>query len=211
MKKRNLIIGALISIIVLIALGVLLFKLRDKLIKKQNQVVQNAIKQEQEEEMFFVLDNPQVEEDPIYEKDAADYTRDIQSMNENIGTINIPKTGLVSEVYCRQDPNKMEEMPCMMYTNIGPNKPGVTIIVGHNRENGTIFSNNNQLEENDEIYFKDYEGNEKKYIVYSKFVTDSMDVSFYNTPSDVPILAMQCCLTANSTDKVLIVMAKVEE
>ena len=99
----------------------------------------------------------------------------------------------------------------MLYTNEGPNKPGVTVLVGHNRENDTLFSNNNQLEENDEFYFTDINGDTKKYVIYSKFVTANDDVSFYNTPSEVPIIAMQCCLTANTSDQVLIVMGKSED
>ena len=66
-------------------------------------------------------------------------------------------------------------------------------------------------EENDEFYFTDYITNEeKKYTVTSKFTTSSTDVSFYNMPSDNPMIAMQCCLTPDDTENVLIVMAKAE-
>lgn len=213
MKQRNLIIGAIISITFIIIVIILLIIVAPKLEPKsvQNVVIEEKA-DEDDEPIIAIIERKteETQEEPIYVKTAADITQELQEMDINIGTLNIPKIGYVTEVYCKQNINKMEVMPCMLYTNQGPNKPGVTIFVGHNRENGTLFSNNNLLEENDEFYFTDYEGIEKKYTIYSKFVTSNDDVSFYNTPSDVPIIAMQCCLTANTSDKVIIVMAKAE-
>ena len=213
MKQRNLIIGAIISITFIIIVIILLIIVAPKLEPKSVQNVVIEEKADEDDEPIIAIierETEETQEEPIYVKTAADITQELQEMDINIGTLNIPKIGYVTEVYCKQNINKMEVMPCMLYTNQGPNKPGVTIFVGHNRENGTLFSNNNLLEENDEFYFTDYEGIEKKYTIYSKFVTSNDDVSFYNTPSDVPIIAMQCCLTANTSDKVIIVMAKAE-
>ncbi len=218
MKQKSLIMGAIISIILIIIVSIVLIIVGPK-IKVNNQVIventvanQNVI-EEDDEPIIATIEREveEIEEDPEYVPTPADITQDIQGQDINIGTLRIPKINFNSEVYCKQNVDKMEVMPCMLYTNQGPNKPGVTVFIGHNRENGTLFSNNNLLEENDEIYFTDLSGDTKRYVVYSKFVTANDDVSFYNTPSEVPILAMQCCLTANTSDQVIIVMAKADE
>lgn len=218
MKQKSLIMGAIISIIIIIIVSIVLIIVGPK-IKVNNQVIventvanQNVI-EEDDEPIIATIEREveEIEEDPEYVPTPADITQDIQGQDINIGTLRIPKINFNSEVYCKQNVDKMEVMPCMLYTNQGPNKPGVTVFIGHNRENGTLFSNNNLLEENDEIYFTDLSGDTKRYVVYSKFVTANDDVSFYNTPSEVPILAMQCCLTANTSDQVIIVMAKADE
>ncbi len=217
MKQRSLIIGAIISVVLIAAVIVFLIIVGPKIrINNQADVENTTIEEpviEDDEPIIATIERQveEIEEDPEYIKTAADITQEIQEQDINIGTLNIPKINFSSEVYCKQNVNKMEVMPCMLYTNQGPNKPGVTIFVGHNRENGTLFSNNNLLEENDELYFTDISGDTKRYVVYSKFVTANDDVSFYNTPSEVPILAMQCCLTANTSDQVIIVMAKADE
>ena len=217
MKQRSLIIGAVASATIIILVAVLIIigpKIKTNNQREIDYNVQEEQKTSEEDKPLVATIERQVEEieeDPEYVPTPADITQEIQEQDINIGTLNIPKTNYNTEVYCKQNVNKMEVMPCMLYTNQGPNKPGVTILVGHNRENGTLFSNNNLIEENDELYFTDISGDTKKYVVYSKFITDNDDVSFYNTPSDVPIIAMQCCLTATTSDKVLIIMAKADE
>ena len=217
MKQRSLIIGAVASATIIILVAVLIIigpKIKTNNQREIDYNVQEEQKTSEEDKPLVATIERQVEEieeDPEYVPTPADITQEIQEQDINIGTLNIPKTNYNTEVYCKQNVNKMEVMPCMLYTNQGPNKPGVTILVGHNRENGTLFSNNNLIEENDELYFTDISGDTKKYVVYSKFIADNDDVSFYNTPSDVPIIAMQCCLTATTSDKVLIIMAKADE
>ena len=217
MKKRSLVIGAIISAIFIIVVAVVIIIVNSKIkansqTELENTTIEGATIDEDDEPIIAIIEKKDEEvEDTEYIKTPADITQEIQELDINIGTLNIPKINFNSEVYCKQNANKMETMPCMLYTNQGPNKPGVTILIGHNRENGTLFSNNNLLEENDELYFTDINGDTKKYVVYSKFVTDNNDVSFYNTHSEVPIIAMQCCLTANTSDKVIIIMAKAEE
>ena len=220
MRLRNLVIGAIISIIIIGIVTIFLIKEGPNIKTKkeaQPEIITEEstqpIQQQKKEEEALVANLKQkekAEEVPQY-RDATSITQDLQEMNANIGAIYIPKTGLSTEVYCKQDANKMEEMPCMLYTNNGPNQPGVTILVGHNRNNGTLFSNNSMLEENDEFYFKDYvKGEEKTYKVYSKTVKKNDDVSFYNEQSNSPKLIMQCCLTPTDSENVLIIMANAE-
>lgn len=218
MKQKNLVIGAILSIILIFSVALVLIFIAPKIkvsktYANDNTTIAENTVYEDDEPIIARIDREieEIEEDPIYVETPADITQNIQELDINIGTLIIPKTNFNSEVYCKQNVDKMEVMPCMLYTNQGPNKPGVTIFIGHNRENGTLFSNNNLLEENDELFFTDINGDTKRYVVYSKFVTANDDVSFYNTPSEVPIIAMQCCLTAKNSSQVIIVMAKADE
>lgn len=142
--------------------------------------------------------------EPEPEKDPATLTQEIYNMNTTIGTLYIPKTKLTTEIYSNSDVDKMEKMPCFLYTSGGLNKKGVTLLIGHNKRNGKLFSNNKKLEEGDEFYFTDYEGNEIKYTIYSKFITTDDDVSFLSEKVDVPTIALSCCTDANNENRIII-------
>ena len=138
------------------------------------------------------------------EQDAAKLTQDIYSLNSSIGTLYIPKTKLNTSVYCNSSVSQMEKMPCFLYTNGGINKKGITLIVGHNRRNWKIFSNNKKIEQGDEFYFTDLEGKKLKYIVYSKFITKENDTSFLNGNFEVPTIALSCCTDASDDNRIII-------
>ena len=136
--------------------------------------------------------------------DAATLTQNIYNMNSEIGTLYIPKTGLTTAIYSNSSVSQMEKMPCFLYTTGGLNKPGATLIVGHNKRNGKLFSNNKKIEVGDEFYFKDYEGVELKYNVYSKFTTTDGDMSFLNPNETSPVIALSCCTDANDENRIII-------
>ena len=136
--------------------------------------------------------------------DAATLTQNIYNMNSEIGTLYIPKTGLTTAVFSNSSVSQMEKMPCFLYTTGGLNKPGATLIVGHNKRNGKLFSNNKKIEVGDEFYFKDYEGVELKYNVYSKFTTTDGDMSFLNPDETSPVIALSCCTDANDENRIII-------
>lgn len=142
-------------------------------------------------------------EEPI--KDASTLTQEIYNMNSSIGILYIPKTKITTEVYCNPDVGKMEKMPCFLYTNGGLNKKGTTLIVGHNRRNGKLFSNNKKLVEGDEFYFTDNEGNQMKYTITSKFITTESDTSFLNSDVDKPTIALSCCTDASDENRIIII------
>ncbi len=141
--------------------------------------------------------------------DAATLTQQIYAMNSEIGTLYIPRTGLTTAVYSNSAVAQMEKMPCFLYTTGGLNKPGATLIVGHNRRNGKLFSNNKKIQEGDEFYFKDFEGKELKYIVYSKFTTTDGDMTFLDPAETKPVIALSCCTDANDENRI-IVLGKAE-
>lgn len=166
-------------------------------IDKKNQEQNNVTGEEQQE-----TKEPEPEPEP--EKDASTLTQDIYNMNASIGTIYIPKTKIRLEVYSSTDVKKMEKMPAFLYTSGGLNQPGITLLVGHNKRNGKIFSNNKKLSEGDVFYFTDYEGNEKEYTIYSKFTTTSDDTAFLNGDYTSPTMALSCCTDASDDNRIII-------
>lgn len=164
--------------------------------EEQKQPENNSNQQEQPQ--------PEPEPEPEPTRDASALTQEIYNMNTTIGTLYIPKTKLNTQVYCNPDPKKMEKMPAFLYTSGGLNQVGITLFVGHNRRNGKMFSNNKKLVVGDIFYFTDYEGNEKKYTIYSKFTTTSDDTSFLNTNVDVPTIALSCCTDASDDNRIII-------
>ncbi len=166
-------------------------------IDKKNQEQNNVTGEKQQE-----TKEPEPEPEP--EKDASTLTQDIYNMNASIGTIYIPKTKIRLEVYSSTDVKKMEKMPAFLYTSGGLNQPGITLLVGHNKRNGKIFSNNKKLSEGDVFYFTDYEGNEKEYTIYSKFTTTSDDTAFLNGDYTSPTMALSCCTDASDDNRIII-------
>ena len=216
MKVKSLIIGGIISVLIaifLIVVIILIINMNNNY--KQNTQEENLVEPEIEEAKTntpLVIDLGEKEkvQETNKPKDAATLTQEIYDINGPIGTLNIPKTGLNTQIYSKVSAIQMEETPCFLYTTGGLNEVGTTIFVGHNRANGLLFSDNNMIEENDEFYFTDLNGVEKKYTVFSKFVTESDDVSFYNATVDSPIIAMQCCVSPTNEEQVIIIMGKSE-
>lgn len=185
-----------------------------------NNTVSDTIIDKNDEPMVVELgnniktsDNPKTDEENSKNKeeskntqplDAATLTQNIYNMNSEIGTLYIPKTGLTTAVFSNSSVSQMEKMPCFLYTTGGLNKPGATLIVGHNKRNGKLFSNNKKIEVGDEFYFKDYDGVELKYNVYSKFTTTDGDMSFLNPNETSPVIALSCCTDANDENRIII-------
>lgn len=167
--------------------------------KEENTLVINI---EKEEEELLPEEQETSSSEPI--KDAATLTQEIYHRNSPIGTLVIPKTGLNTQVYSSVTVDELETMPCFLYTTGGLNKTGITLLVGHNRRNGKLFSNNKNLEEGDEFYFTDYEGTELKYTIYSKFITTEDDISFLNSKVDYPVIALSCCTDASDENRIII-------
>lgn len=144
-------------------------------------------------------------EDPFAGYDEADMTAYINNLNMEVGTLYIPRTNLTTQVYSRQTLEKLEKMPCVLYSSGGINKKGVTLITGHNRRNGKLFSNNKKLKVGDVFYFKDYEGLELKYNITDKYITTEYDTGFLNIETNVPIIVLSCCTDASNKERIIII------
>ncbi len=222
--KNKIKIILLFFIVIIVIISIIVY-LNIKANNKKNDVeinntVSDTIIDKTDEPMVVELgdniktsDNPKTDEDNSKNKeeskntqplDAATLTQNIYNMNSEIGTLYIPKTGLTTAIYSNSSVSQMEKMPCFLYTTGGLNKPGATLIVGHNKRNGKLFSNNKKIEVGDEFYFKDYEGVELKYNVYSKFTTTDGDMSFLNSNETSPVIALSCCTDANDENRIII-------
>ncbi len=210
--KNNIkyILIILFFIIIAIAICLVVYFNLNKKEYVANEVQQNVAVEETTDENVLVVPvegTGEKEPEPEPEKDAAAWTNEIYNLNMEIGTLTIPKTNLTTPIFCKQ--SKMEEMPCFLYTTGGLNRKGVTLITGHNKRNGKLFSNNKKLEEGDEFTFKDYEGKELKYTIYSKYITKDTDTSFLSIETDKPVMVLSCCTDANNDDRI-IVMGRAE-
>ena len=174
------------------------------IIDRQNETLTVGIETKKEEGQENKGEEKQEEKKETQTLDAATLTQQIYAMNSEIGTLYIPRTGLKTAVYSNSSVSQMEKMPCFLYTTGGLNKPGATLIVGHNRRNGKLFSNNKKIEEGDEFYFKDYEGNELKYVVYKKFTTTEDDMTFLDSAENKPVMALSCCTDANDENRIIV-------
>ena len=100
-----------------------------------------------------------------------------------VGTIEIPATNLKYPILDRVSKSSIETAVAVSY-GPGPNKPGNTVIVGHNYRNGTFFSNNKKLVVGDKIYITDSSGEKLAYTIKEKFEASENDTSFYPRNTD---------------------------
>ena len=112
------------------------------------------------------------------------------------GYIEIPKTDIKYPVLAETTKTAIETSVAIL---MGPglNKPGNTVIVGHNYRNGMFFSNNNKIEIGDKIYITDLNGNKVTYIVYNKYETTAEDAEYMTRETNG---AMEISLTTCTDD-----------
>ena len=134
---------------------------------------------------------------------------------EIIGTLEIPKTKLKCNVLDEVTKRSIEIAVAKIYTTEGLNKPGNTVIYGHNYRNDLFFSKNDELEVGDKFYITDEEGNKISYKITDKFITTSTDTSFYtrtaeDTGGKAEATLSTCTDDASQTDRRLIIMGRAE-
>lgn len=126
------------------------------------------------------------------------------------GTIRIPATGIRYSIFTDQSRQALDRGVIMLYTTNGLNQAGNTVIAGHNYRNRLFFSKNKNLKEGDKIIIKDTSGLEITYSIYSKFITNSGDASFYqrDTAGKREITLTTCTDQGTTTGERLIILAK---
>ena len=132
---------------------------------------------------------------------------------EILGTIEIPKVNLKCAILNEVTPRAIQIAVGQIYTANGLNKPGNTVIYGHNYRNNLFFSRNDELNNGDKIYILDQEGIKITYEIYNIFITTSTDTSFYTRNSEdtggkAEITLATCTDDAETTDRRLIVQAR---
>lgn len=140
-----------------------------------------------------------------YDENAIE-VQDFYNGFKACGYIEIPKTNLSLPVLDGQTVSGMEYSCCMLYTTGEMNLSGNTYIVGHNYENGTLFSNNKQLEIGDKIILTGMQKNRLEYTIYNIFNTDPMDTSYLTKEIDDETieLTLQTCNNDDADTRLII-------
>lgn len=94
------------------------------------------------------------------------------------GKIQIPAIDLEYPILEKTTPSSIELAVAIMYSANGLNKPGNTVIAGHNYRNGSFFGNNDKLKNGDKIYITDNSGTKIKYNIYNIYETSPDDSDF---------------------------------
>lgn len=91
----------------------------------------------------------------------------------------------------------------------GVNKPGNTVIIGHNYNNGLFFGKNKNLKIGDKIYITDIYGNKVEYTIFNKYYTPESDTSYITRKTDgkVEVTLVTCDTTGKNR---LVVCARAE-
>lgn len=132
---------------------------------------------------------------------------------EIIGTIQIPKIDLKCVILNETTKRALEIAVAQIYTTSALNKPGNTVLYGHNYRNALFFSRNDELSNGDKIYITDREGIKLTYEIYNIFETTSSDTSFYARTAEMTVGKAEvtlstCTDNASTTDRRLIVQAR---
>lgn len=149
--------------------------------------------------------------EPIEEKDIENNYINEESIEDktvlydsSIGTITIPKTNVDLPIFDSITNSNMNTGTCFLYSTGSLNKSGTTIIVGHNYQNGKLFSNNDNLQIGDVIYITLLDGSSYYYTVYDKIYTTPEDLSYLDkNTSNQPEIALSSC-TDNEEGRIII-------
>ena len=100
-----------------------------------------------------------------------------------------------------------------MYSTSGLNKPGTTVLYGHNYRNSLLFSRNDELVNGDIVKVLDKEGNKVTYEIYGSQRTTSTDTSSYARTAEVTggvceLVLSTCTDDADKTDGRLLLFCK---
>lgn len=148
--------------------------------------------------------------------DAPKKTKKYMDEYEIIGTIEIPKIKLKSAILERTTSRTLQIAISLMYTTSALNKPGNTVLYGHNYRNSLFFSRLDELTKGDIVKVLDAEGTKITYEVYDMRTVSSTDTSFYaRTAEDTgglcELTLSTCTDDADKTDKRYIVFCKEKE
>lgn len=94
-----------------------------------------------------------------------------------VGTIEIPKINLKYPVL-ENASAKAIEVAVAVHSGVGLNKPGNTVIIGHNYRNGTFFSNLKNLTNGDKVYITATSGAKVEYKIYNSYTTNPEDSDY---------------------------------
>lgn len=177
MNKRAVFIIIIVFILMICTILISFFFLFSKEPTDNNAIETSGNNEPQNDLLVVSVDEQKEEKIYGYDENAMQ----VESSYNGFPTcafIEIPKTGLALPVLSNQTVNGMEYSCCFLYTTGELNLSGNTYIVGHNYENGTLFSNNKKLEIGDKIVLTGLYKNRLEYTIYNMFSTTPDDVSY---------------------------------
>ena len=151
--------------------------------------------------------------EPVEEKNPDDAIPIVKYQgHDTFGELRIPAIDLNQKVISSVTADAIEISSAYLYSTDGFNQPGNTVIIGHNYQNGELFSNVTKLQIGDKIYLKTNGQDEIEYTIYNIFETSSTDASFYNrdTSGKREITLSTCTDDVEVTDNRLIILAREE-
>lgn len=128
-----------------------------------------------------------------------------------LGKITIPATGLKDcPIFTDARPSALDRGVGVITTTNGLNKPGNTVIAGHNYRNRLFFSRNKNLVVGNLVTIKDTSGLQVTYEIYNKFITNDTDASFYtrDTAGKREITLSTCTDDGTKTGQRIIIFAR---
>lgn len=128
-----------------------------------------------------------------------------------LGKITIPATGLKDcPIFTDARPTALDKGVGIVTTANGLNKPGNTVIAGHNYRNRLFFSRNKNLVVGNLVTIKDTSGLQVTYEIYNKFITNDTDASFYtrDTAGKREITLSTCTDDGTKTGQRIIIFAR---
>lgn len=153
-----------------------------------------------------VEEEPVVEEPVVGEVEQEPTEPEKQYLEgyEVVGTIKIPKTGIEYPVLSEVTKKSLETSVAILY-GPGVNKPGNTVIVGHNYRNQRFFSNNDKLSNGDTVILTDVYGNVVTYVIYNMYYTspDDADYMIRSIDEGVREISLSTC-NDDSTQRLII-------
>ena len=121
-----------------------------------------------------------------------------------VGRIEIPKTNVDLPVLAEVTKESIETSVAILY-GPGLNKPGNTVIVGHNYRNGMFFSDNKKIAIGDKIYITDLEGKRVTYIVYNTYETTAEDSDYMTRDTNGAMeISLSTCTDYDSSRRIII-------
>jgi len=124
-----------------------------------------------------------------------------------VGYIEIPKTNIKYPILSDVTVKSLETAVAIL-TGPGLNKPGNTVIAGHDYRNGTFFSDNAKLSIGDKIYITDTSGKTVTYTIYKKYQAAPEDASFIRDTKGATEITLTTC-TDDAKNR-LIIWAKAD-
>lgn len=213
-KKMIKVLIIMILFLIIIAIGFFIFSIfhdsSDNDLQQVQNIYEEIFKSEETQNENIIL-TAVIKQEENNNQDNNENTEKIKpsiptTYNgfETIGKIEIPKTNLDTFLLSQVTIDGMEVAPCFLYTTGELNKSGNTLIVGHNYQNNTLFSNNKYLEVGDIIKITSLDGEEVEYEIYDKFITTPEDVSYLKKDiGDNIEISLSCC-TDNDDNRIVI-------